>query len=223
MGQPVTSTRGRVLLSVGISVFYALLELFDDLFKRFFDVPSRRGLCEPGDVVELLPAYYSRFHLGELQYPLNEPVLLVGVADLGLYLFVSDFPVECLFKKRLELPDHRGPVGMRFLLVGKLREIHHVRRFPVGDKFEHFLLAVTGGFRYYRIRNRIKGAGVSDDEAVARFDERAEISRKHRFGGLNGVVGEGAEDRGNKVHGPQQFKRRIPAIQSGDLFSLFAL
>ena len=103
-----------------------------------------------------------------------------------------------------------------------LRQLHDVRRAQLVEEFVHFLLSVAGRLSYDDVAEMEVRAGVRQCEAVARFDERAEVARQVLFRRGYRLVTRAAERDCDAARRVYQLPRREGAVcaDDGDAASL---
>ena len=88
----------------------------------------------------------------------------------------------------LRFPQRAGSGG-----AGAVRQLHDVDRLELGHVLVHLLFTVAGGFPDPQVREIEVRAFIGFAEAIAAFDQRAEVARQIFFRFLDGFIGGGAQ------------------------------
>ena len=78
-------------------------------------------------------------------------------------------------------------------VAGAVRQLHYVYRLEFGHVLVHLLFAVAGGFADHQIGEIKVGAFIGFAEAVAAFNQRAEIARQVFLRLFDGFIRSGTQ------------------------------
>ena len=107
--------------------------------------------------------------------------------DCGPEIIICDLAPELFLYIRFEPEDFRL-IEFQSLFALRIREVHHKDVLEAAHKFVHLLFTVACVLAHYDVTEVEERALVFLGEAVAGFDERAEIGRKVLFRGRDGLA-----------------------------------